>query len=57
MIGVLAAGLNLNVLGGVDAKSNSAPANFQDRDLDVVRNDDLLIPLPADNEHPARPCV
>ena len=43
------------MLGCFDAKSNPIPTNVQDGDLDLVREDDLLFLLTANDQHTESP--
>jgi hypothetical protein len=54
----LQAGMNRNMFGCFDSKSNSISTNFQDGNLDFVGYDDLLIFLTAYDQHlRVTPCI
>jgi hypothetical protein len=42
-------GMNGNVFGRLDAKPNAVSPNFENGDLDIVGEDDLLVLLPTDD--------
>jgi hypothetical protein len=50
-LAALEAGLNMDVLGSFDAKTNSIAADFQNGDLHLVGDDDLLVFFAANYEH------
>ena len=47
----LKAGLYVDVFRCLDSKTNAVAADFQDRDFDLVSDDDLLVLFAANNEH------
>jgi len=40
-----------NALGCLDSEAYTVPSDFQNRDLDVIGNDNLLIFLTANDQH------
>ena len=51
LLAALEAGLYMDVLGSFDAKTNSIAADFQNGDLHLVGDDDLLVLFAANYEH------
>src|SRR5688500_328575 len=47
----LETGMDLDMFRRIDTESNTVATDFQDGDLDVVGDNDLLVLLPTNNKH------